>query len=545
MQPPRPFFATLLGMPELTPQARQLIAAEAGRRIGWGTQAIAAGHIQLETALASADTMGARLAAETVRDAMRQIESGSSALQAIAQGAVPQQLALTWFRGELGIGSPDPVSPGPAHGDGLWGLSWYHVTTMAALLATLIAAVTIQFLRIRRIEGLLRAAPPTSRASLPAPSISPRAELPVIAPARASERHGTRSNSWRGRLHVAAIFSETPDVKTFRLKEPSGADVPFEFKPGQFLTVTVEVQGKKISRSYTIASAPTRRDHVEITVKREEHGEVSRHLHDAISVGDPLEISGPAGVFTFNGDEAGDIVLIAGGVGITPMMSVIRTLTDRAWTGEIHLLYGARTTRDFIFRDELEYLQRRHANLHVVATMRRAEGTSWMGPEGVITKDFIARSVPEIARRRIHLCGPPPMMAAVKTALAELGVPPANIRTEAFGPARGQETPVAADARKAPAVVAPAATAAATVTFSRSGKSAPLGPNQTVLEAAESVGVAIDFSCRTGICGTCMVPLRSGAVTMAVEDGLPLEEKAKGMILACQAKSTGDVVVEA
>lgn len=545
MQPLRPFFARLLGMPELTPQARQLIATEAGQRIGWGTQAIAAGHVRLETALASADTTGARIAAEVVRDGMRQVESGTSALQAIAQGTAPQQLALAWFRSELGIGSLDPVLPRPAHGDGLWGLSRYHLTTMVALLASLIAAVTIQFLRMRRIEGLLQTAPPTSRAPLPVPATSPHAEILVPAPASVIERPGTRSNSWRGRLRVAAIFPETPEVKTFRLTEPSGADVPFYFKPGQFLTVTVEAQGKKISRSYTIASAPTRRDHLDITVKREEHGEVSRHLHDATSVGDPLEISGPAGVFTFNGDEAGDIVLIAGGVGITPMMSVIRTLTDRAWPGEIHLLYGARTTRDFIFRDELEYLQRRHANLHVVATMRRAEGTSWMGPEGVITKDFIMRSVPEIARRRIHLCGPPPMMAVVKAALTELGVPPANIRTEAFGPARGQAALVAADARDAPVAVARAAAAAATVTFSRSGKSAPLGTNQTVLEAAESVGVAIDFSCRTGICGTCLVPLRSGAVTMAVEDGLPPEDKVKGMILACQARSTGNLVVEA
>jgi len=152
------------------------------------------------------------------------------------------------------------------------------------------------------------------------------------------------------------------------------------------------------------------------------------------------------------------------------------------------------------------------------------------------------------------------MMEAVQVALAELGVPREQIRTEAFGPARGR-APVVAPASEpavpataasvdvpeaaAPSVTAVIPSAVARVEFARSQKAAPLAPDQTVLEAAETVGVAIDYSCRVGICGTCMVPLRSGTVTMDVEDGLPAEDKARGMILACQAKSVDNLIVEA
>jgi ferredoxin-NADP reductase len=266
-------------------------------------------------------------------------------------------------------------------------------------------------------------------------------------------------------------------------------------------------------------------------------------------------VSAPSGVFTFTGAEADSIVLIAGGVGITPMMSVIRYLIDRSYPGDIFFVYGARSTQDFIFREELEYLQKRHVNLHVAATMTRAEGTAWMGAEGPVSKAFVAGSVLEIARRRVHLCGPPPMMEAMQVALAELGVPKEQIRTESFGLASGRAPaapmPVPAVATLAPAAVTlPATTAGlptatAQIEFTRSGKTAPLAPDQTVLEAAEAVEVKIDYSCRVGICGSCAVPLKAGTVTMEVEDGLAPGDKARGIILACQAKSIGSLVVEA
>lgn len=148
------------------------------------------------------------------------------------------------------------------------------------------------------------------------------------------------------------------------------------------------------------------------------------------------------------------------------------------------------------------------------------------------------------------------MMEAVKAALAELGVPKEQVKTEAFGPARGvapgTRAPLPAPALAPAPAAAPAAAAGAVpriataeVRFTKSGKTGPLAPDQSVLEAAEAIGVPIDYSCRVGICGTCKVPLLEGKVTMEVEEGLAPDEKARGIILACQAKSVGNLVVEA
>lgn len=572
---PRPFYATLLDMPALTPEARRFIEAEAERRIGWGSQAIAAGQMQLSHALAANDLAAVQQATVGVREGVLQLESGTAALRAIKAGTPPRQFALAWFRGQLDL--PAAEAAPMAMDSGPWGLSWYHLTMMASLVAFLIGALLIQYARMRRIGGLIKRLTPASPGATPSPAPAaeglpsqgpsgslpaggatlPFAGAPAASPVRVApavlEALPSAPTRWSGTLRVAAIFPETFRVKTFRLEDPAGADTPFTFMPGHFLTFSAEIEGERVRRAYTIASSPTQRGYVEVTVQREELGLISRYLHDRVAVGSLLEVSGPSGVFTFTGGEADSIVLISGGVGITPMMSVTRYLIDRSYPGGIFFLYGARTTQDFIFREELEYLQKRHANLHVAATMSRAEGTAWMGEEGPVSKEFIARAVPEIARRRVHICGPPPMMVAVKTALAELGVPKEQIRIEAFGPAKGlvPATPVPATTVPAPAAGPPILaavalpTATAHVEFSTSGKTAPLQPDQTVLEAAEAIGVAIDYSCRVGTCGICVVRLMAGTVTMEVEEGLPSEDKARGMILACQAKSIGNLVVEA
>jgi ferredoxin-NADP reductase len=320
--------------------------------------------------------------------------------------------------------------------------------------------------------------------------------------------------------------------------DPAGAAIPFHYLPGQFLRLSLEIDGKPVKRAYTIASTPTRNSYMEITVKREEHGLVSRYLHDRVNIGDLLNVTAPAGKFTFTGSEHDSIVLIGGGVGITPLMSVVRDLTDIGWDNEIYFLYTCRTPEEFIFREELSYLQDRNPNLRLVATFSRATEVLKGFHRGRITKEFIANFVPRIADRRVHLCGTPPMAKEVKQMLTELGVQSSEIKFEAFGTvkrmpgAHDKEEPVP---KEEPTMV----------TFSHSGKSGPLAAGATILEAAEAIGVEIDNACRSGTCGSCKVPLKSGSVTMDVEDALSPSEKDAGMILACQAKSDAEVIVEA
>ena len=294
-----------------------------------------------------------------------------------------------------------------------------------------------------------------------------------------------------------------------------------------------------MNRSYSISSSPTQREYVELTVRREPRGAVSRHIDDLLRVGDEIEAGGPVGRFTFSGTEADSIVLISGGVGITPMMSITRYLTERSWPGEIFFIYTCRTPDDFIFADEVAALERFNPKLHVAVTITKAEGTDWKGARGRISKEWLVQTVPELASRRIHLCGPPEMMDATRTLLAELGVPPDQLKTEAFGATKPTPAPAGTTAKPTAPATGPL------VTFSKNSKSAKIHVDQTVLELSEELGIGIEFSCRVGTCGLCKVKMTSGEVDMAVEDALDPDDKTNGIILACQAKPKGEIVVEA
>jgi ferredoxin-NADP reductase/Fe-S-cluster-containing hydrogenase component 2 len=340
---------------------------------------------------------------------------------------------------------------------------------------------------------------------------------------------------WLGRLKLAEVLVETPNVKTFRFRALNDGPIPFEHLPGQFLTLHLAPQGVPTRRSYTIASSPTWRDRIEITVKREDRGLVSRWLHDEARAGDEIEIEAPNGTFVFTGKEAPSVVLIGGGVGITPMMSVARYLSDVQWRGRVHLVLGFRAPADFIFRDEVAALAARNANLSVTAVMSRPAEEAWAGAVGRLDASLLKVAIPDIAAHRTHLCGPPPMMDAVKAELLALGVPLTQIRTEAFGTIKRDPTAVAAAAGKA----------VGRALFQVSDTTAPLLAGATVLDAADGAGVFIDNACRSGTCGSCRVKLLSGSVTMAVEDALTARDKSEGHILACQAMAQGDITIEA
>jgi len=340
---------------------------------------------------------------------------------------------------------------------------------------------------------------------------------------------------WRGKLTLTEVESVTHNVKTLRFKPADGRKVPFDYLPGQFLTLHISPHGIPTKRSYTIASTPTWRDRIEITVKREDHGLVSRWLHDELRLGDEVEIEAPNGTFVFSGNEAESIVLIGGGVGITPMMSVVRYLTDTGWSGKIYLILGFRAPRDFIFREELAALQSRNPNLSVVATTSNPGSEPWPGPVGHIDAALLASVVPDIQTRRSHICGPPSMMEAVKAALLKLSVPFAQIKTEAFGTVKRDPTSNSAASTEV----------AGRVFFQASDMTAFVLVDATILDAADETGVFIDNACRSGTCGSCRVKLVSGSVKMAVEDALTAQDKAEGYILACQAKISSDVKVEA
>lgn len=563
------FYASLMAIPNLSPEERQRIEAQARAWISAGTEEIAGAEAALRHANAAGDSAGSEQATSRMRDALAQVKSGNTILRSLAEGKPPRQIALDWFKGEMNL-APDTTMQDPV---GPLGLSWFHLVTMALVTALAVAMLAIYVSRMRRANALIDRltstppppATPAPRAPASAATGSPSTAVPGAAGTGPASSTATapvgspRTGLWKGQLRVAAIFRETPLVKTFRLRDPQGGPIPFSFVPGQFLTYSAEIEGKRVKRSYTIASSAAQTAYVETTIKREDKGVFSEFMHDHVSEGDLIDVIAPSGIFTFSGAESESVVLIGGGVGITPLMAAIRYLADTCWKGEIYLVYGAKSTEEFIFRDELEHRQRKMHNLHVAATMARSAGTSWMGAEGPINKEFLLQSVPDIAKRRVHLCGPPGMMQAMKKLLADLGVPSEQVKTEAFGPALGAVPPPGftevSEIRPVAGATAAAGTppldasaigpATASLRFSKSDKVAPLPPDKSVLEVAESVGVPIDYSCRVGVCGVCKTRLLEGTVTMEVEEALTPEDKADGIILACQAKSIGNLVVEA
>ncbi len=382
-----------------------------------------------------------------------------------------------------------------------------------------------------------------------------------LAPARSREVavDSTKPvHGWKGELKVAAIFQETHDVKTFRLTPGDEGSLPFAYKPGQFLNIQLTIDGKRVNRSYTIASSPTRTDACELSIKREPMGIASPFLHDQIKVGDVLNVSGPYGTFVFTGKESPGVLLIAGGVGITPLMSILRYLTDRAWAGEIYFLIVTKTELDLIFYDEIQWLKRRFPRLNVCVTLTRcAPDNMWKGGRGRATEALLRGFVPDLKRFPVYLCGPNEMMSATKHMLLSMGLPEVLIKTEVFGPNKAKLSPTesvedsnglfkAKESNEASFPFPPEITSLTrSVSFALSNVRADVTSDTTVLEAAEASSIELAYECRSGICGQCKTRLIEGTVDMECQDALSAAEKKDGWILACQARPKSDLVVEA
>ena len=334
---------------------------------------------------------------------------------------------------------------------------------------------------------------------------------------------------WEGRLKVVKTFVETGAVRTFRLMAPEGGKLPFNWKAGQYLTLSLETPTGPIKRAYTIASSPNQTRFVEITVKREAQGVGSTFLHDHIDAGSFLDVLGPAGSFTFSGPEAPGIVLIAGGVGITPMMSKIRNLTEQAWEHPVWLIYAVQKFDQVIFVNELAILRERHPNFHILIVPTEVSDPAWSGPKGFLTENIIKEFVPDILTQRIHICGPTPMMNAVLAILHKLEVPDDQVFTESFGAVPVDTSPDAAEEVQ--------------LVFKRSNRSVIAKRGESIVRVAEANGIAIDYSCRSGECGSCQCKVLEGDVKMPKGTSLSDKDIAKGEILACVARPVSNRVV--
>lgn len=357
--------------------------------------------------------------------------------------------------------------------------------------------------------------------------VTPQASRPAATPA-------ARSRDFLP-TPVIAVHDETPAIRTFRLARPAGC----AFAAGQFVPVQIRVDGKPQVRCYSISSAPEAAGYVDITVRRQ--GVVSGTLHAVVKPGATLLVRPPAGRFVYPEGDERPIVLVGGGVGVTPLMSMLRHAVLAEPTRPISLLLSVRSSTDVAFRDELAWLPRRHPHARVMVTVTGADASRNGFRSGRISPEMIADHVADPRDSIYLLCGPLPMIHDIRKLLEGLGVPAAQIRSEVF------ETATAIGAAASPAgeasrPAAPSRHAPRQLTLSQSRRSVDVPEGATLLEAAESVGVSIPTICRSGVCGTCRTRLLSGDVR-CTSDALGTGDA--GFVLPCVTWATSDCALDA
>jgi len=301
-------------------------------------------------------------------------------------------------------------------------------------------------------------------------------------------------------------------------------------KPGQFLTFDWLLDGQKIARSYSIASSPTQTGFVEIAVKEQAGGCVSRFLNAQVSVGLTVEARGPFGQFFFDPQKHKSIVLFAGGSGITPMLSMLRYIDDRCLDTKVVLFFSVRTQQDIIYDGELERLEALLPNFERIIVPTRRDN----GEARHLSRERIVWELAEIPTHTFFLCGPEGYMDHVRGILLSLDVDPSKILQERFG---GKKLAASQELETE--------TPDGTIEFTGSARTCRSSAGRTLLETAELNGISIPSSCRQGQCGTCATRLLSGVATMDCEDGLDPALKTQGYVLACVARAQGNVSVDA
>ncbi len=325
-------------------------------------------------------------------------------------------------------------------------------------------------------------------------------------------------------LIVKEVVRETGDAHSLVFEGPA-----LPYVPGQFLTLRIPSDREPTARCYSLSSSPHVDDLLKVTVKRTRDGFGSNWVCDSVTAGTVLEVLPPAGVFTPK-DLSGDLLLCAGGSGITPVISILKSALATG-TGKVVLLYANRDEASIIFASEIASLAAHHADRVVVL--------HWLeSVQGLPTTTQLRELVRPYASHEAFVCGPGPYMDAVTAALAELHVPRSRVHVEKFVSLTG-------DAFAAPVEVVSDGGPAGTVTVTLDGEVTELAwPAETkLLDLLLAKGLEAPYSCRQGNCSACGCKLVSGEVRMLANDVLEQEDLDEGWILACQSVPLSDQVV--
>lgn len=360
--------------------------------------------------------------------------------------------------------------------------------------------------------------------------------------------------AWNGyrKFTVAKKAEECEDTYSFYLAPHNGRPLP-PFKPGQYLTFELHPPqaAKPLIRCYSLSDGALSDDHYRVTIKRAlppgdkadaPPGIVSSYFCDHVKEGDILNVKAPSGKFYLDVEVERPVVLISGGIGITPMLAMARVLTHINDQREIYFFFGCRSGVDHMFRDEVIELQKKNPNMRLHICYSRPQEGDVQGEHynhhSRVTIELMKEVLPS-SNYEYYLCGPGPFMDTLVNNLYEWGVPKKDVKFEAFGPATVKSGP------KEPAAKASTGDRPTIeIEFSRTGKTLAWDPEaENLLDFAEKSGITtIEGGCRAGSCGSCLVAIKQGSVEYVLEPGETPEE---GSCLSCICRPAGKMVIDA
>jgi ring-1,2-phenylacetyl-CoA epoxidase subunit PaaE len=332
-------------------------------------------------------------------------------------------------------------------------------------------------------------------------------------------------------LHITEVKRETPEAVSVSFAIPSELASKFAYKQGQYITFKLQVEGQEIRRSYSICSCPYTDSFLQVAIKEVQGGKGSTFLNRNIKAGDVLEVMEPMGTFNtpLHASNKLHYVLFAGGSGITPMMSIIKSVLHIEKQSRITLVYGNLNEEAVIFKDQLDALASAHPQLQLVHVLQKPMQPNFTGYQGIMDTGMVEKIMADKKLSgsdcEYFICGPTPMMQGIESLLKKQA-DAARIHLEYFTAPVSETAVVSSNAPVA---------CKATIVCDGEERVIEINPGQNVLDAALDANIDAPYACQGGSCCTCRALLTEGKVEMKVNYALLESEVAEGYILTCQA----------
>lgn len=345
-------------------------------------------------------------------------------------------------------------------------------------------------------------------------------------------------------LTIKEVVRETADAVSLVFEEPESGK--FNYKPGQFITVILTVNGKKIRRAYSLCSSPYLKEAPAVTIKKVNGGAMSNFINNELKAGDSIEVMEPMGSFTPEIAESNkrQIFLIGGGSGITPLISIAKSILAKEDQSKVSLIYANRDLDSIIFKDAINKLVEQYPDRFNVAHFLENPPQDWAGYTGWIDASKLGSALNDLSDGTYtdvsyYTCGPEPMMNIVMDTLSEMGIADDRKHKESF--VAGNTSPKEIIAEDSQSLEE----RQVTIILDGEEHKYSVSPKSTILESGLDQNLDMPYSCQSGLCTACRGKCLSGKVKMDEEDGLSDEEKAEGYVLLCVGHPlTDDVVVE-